>query len=66
MVNHLRDAGMSYFEHMFHALKISSTLVIAAFCCAVHSVFPFLFENTASTMLENLINNTIKRQIRRD
>ena len=66
MVAHLKETGMSYFAHMLHALKISSKLAIASFCCAVHSVFPFFFETTASTILENTLNNTIKRQIRRD
>ena len=62
MVKHLKETGMSYFQHMFHALRVSSILILAATCCIIHSVFPCLFVSTASTMVDNLNKNITKRQ----
>ena len=64
-MRHLKDAGMGYFRHMRHAIYISTLLLAASFCCAVHSVAPFLFERTASNIITHLTDNVISRQIQR-
>ncbi len=65
-MNHLKEAGMTYFQHMRHAMQISILLFIAATCCAIHSLFPFVFKKTASNTIKYLMNNVISRQIQRD
>ena len=64
-MGHLNDMGMTYFRHMRHAIYISTLLLAAAACCAIHSVVPFVFEKTASTIITHLSDNVISRQIQR-
>jgi hypothetical protein len=47
---------------MFEAWLIVITFVTAGLICFTHSIFPFLFQTTASTMVKNIINRTNKRQ----
>ena len=65
-MGHLRDTGMTYFQHMRHAFLISSLLTTAAACCIIHAVFPFVFKKTASNIIKYVTNNVISRQIQRD
>ena len=51
---HPASVGETYFEHLRAASSFSVSLFGAALCCAVHAVFPFLFEKTGSTMIERL------------
>ena len=64
-MGHLKDVGMTYFQHMRHAIYISILLLAAAACCLIHSVVPFVFKKTASTIITYLSDNVISRQIRR-
>lgn len=65
-MKHLKDTGMNYFQHMLHALRIACLLIGAGCCCAIHSIFPFLFESTTSKIIKHLNDNMISRQIRKD
>lgn len=38
----------TYFEHFCFAFKFASDLFLAAFACFIHAIFPFLFKDTAS------------------
>ena len=51
---HPASVGETYFEHMQAASSFSLHLFGAALCCAVHAIFPFLFEKTGSSMIERL------------
>ena len=64
-MEHLKDVGMTYFQHMRHAIYISILLFAAAACCLIHSVVPFVFEKTASTIITHLSDNVISRQTQR-
>ena len=64
-MGHLRDAGMTYFQHMRHALYVGTFLILAGVCCVTHSVMPFLFKTTASNIITHLSDNVISRQIQR-
>jgi len=64
-MNHLEDVGMTYFQHMRHALYISFLLAVASFCCVTHAACPFIFKQTASCIIKHLTDNVISRQIQR-
>ena len=53
-MKHLEETGMSYFQHMRHALFIGTLLFVAGFCCVTHSVAPFMFESSASNIIKYL------------
>lgn len=65
---HPKSVGESYFEHLRAAGSFSVGLFGAALCCAVHALFPFLFEKTGSAMIERLydrmcVNRTRLQQV---
>ena len=51
---HPASVGETYFQHLGAATSFSLHLFGAAFCCAIHAIFPFLFEKTGSSMIERL------------
>ena len=58
---HPASVEETYLEHMAFAARFSSRLLLAAFAAAVHAVFPFLFEKTASTVVRELYERTHNR-----
>ena len=64
-MEHLKDVGMTYFQHMRHAIYISILLFAAAACCLIHSVAPFVYKKTASSIITHLNDNVISRKIQR-
>ena len=61
-MKHLKLVNENYFKHMIEAWVISIIFIFAGFICFVHSLFPFLFETTASGMVKKSINKINKRQ----
>jgi hypothetical protein len=51
---HPATVGETYGEHFATASVFSRHLFLAAAACAVHAVFPFLFEKTASGIIRGL------------
>ena len=51
---HPNSAGQSYSEHMFFALTIAVTCAVIVVMATIHSVLPFMFKNTGSTLLQQL------------
>ena len=51
---HPRSVDETYFEHMWCACKFFVKLQLLSFAALVHSVFPFLFEFTASNGVKKL------------
>jgi hypothetical protein len=47
---------------MFEAWLIVVTFIAAGLICFIHSIFPFLFQTTASTMVKNILTRTNNRQ----
>ena len=60
-MKHLDECGEGYFKHMFEAWRIVSVLLISSIACLIHSLFPFVFQKTASTMIRNILNRTDSR-----
>ena len=61
-MKHLKLVNENYFKHMLEAWLIVITFISAGLICFIHSIFPFLFQTTASTMVKNILNRTNKRQ----
>lgn len=61
-MKHLRLVNENYFKHMVEAWFTAITFIGAGLICFVHSIFPFIFQTTASTMVKNIINRTNERQ----
>lgn len=59
--DHPASVDETYLEHARFAAGFSGTLLLAAGAAAVHAVFPFLFERTASRMVERLYHRTHTR-----
>tara|TARA_Y100000310_G_C20176818_1_gene576195 strand:+ start:158 stop:337 length:180 start_codon:yes stop_codon:yes gene_type:complete len=52
LTRHLEEESIGYFGHFRRAARISILCAAAAIFCAVHAIFPFLFERRASKILE--------------
>ncbi len=62
---HPASVGESYGEHFGQAMRFSGRMLIGACCCAVHAVFPFLFEKTGSTCITELHDRMVTNRDRR-
>ena len=51
---HPNSAGQSYTEHFWFALTIAGTCLVITVIASVHSLFPMIFKNTGSTLLQQL------------
>ena len=58
---HPSSVDETYFEHMAFAGRFSFRLFCAAFAALIHAILPFLFENTASTIVRQLYERTHNR-----
>lgn len=61
-MKHLNSVNEGYLKHMIEAWLIVGTLIFCAVVCFLHSLFPFIFQTTASTRLRWIINRTEKRR----
>lgn len=53
-LDHPQSVDETYFEHMRFAGWFSGQLALAAGAALVHAILPFLFERTASTIINRL------------
>lgn len=58
---HPASVDESYLEHAAFAGKFSLMLLAAAGAAAVHAIFPFAFERTASRIVRRLYERTHNR-----
>ena len=63
---HPASVGETYFEHLRAATSFSLHLFGAAFCCAIHAIFPFLFEKTGSECITELHCRMVTHRDRRE
>ena len=56
LTKHPHSVNETYLEHMWCAVKFFIKLQLLSFVALVHSVFPFLFEFTASNGVKKLNN----------
>lgn len=51
---HPKEVGLSYTGHFFFAWSVVFKLMKGVVCCSIHSVFPFMFTTTTSTIIKKL------------
>ena len=61
-MKHLKLVNETYFRHMIEAWFIVLVLLFSTIVCFIHSIFPFVFQTTASTRLKWILNRTNERQ----
>lgn len=61
---HPQSVGETYLEHLGMAGGFAATLLAAAVVCAIHAIFPFMFEKTGSRMIAELYQRTGPRRIK--
>lgn len=63
---HPASVGESYGEHFGQAMRFSGRMLVGAACCAVHAVFPFMFEKTGSRCITELHDRMVTNRDRRE
>jgi|GEM_PF-2058359 len=61
-VHHPRTAGESYQDHLAWSTRVATDLLKMSFQLFVHSIFPFVFEQTTSQDLRRLFNKISRRR----
>ena len=56
---------MSYFSHFKCALGIGTNMVLGGACCIVHSIFPFIFHNTATNIVKKIYFKYIYKEVKK-
>jgi len=59
---HSNSVGETYLQHFLIACIYSSKLALASLCCLIHSIFPFLFQSTASQIAKSVFMDVEKRK----
>ena len=62
---HPNDAGESYLQHLRYAMRVGLNLCRLGVCLLIHSLFPFLFVETASKNLYRIVDEMEDRNQRR-
>jgi hypothetical protein len=60
-LKHLEEKGMSYVEHLKHALLLGLETFGCSIVFIIHGIVPALFQTTGSTMIKNLNQKLIKQ-----
>ncbi len=61
---HLREVNEGYLEHMGNALRFSARMLIGSAACALHGIFPFLFERTGSDQIKLLHEQMVTHRMK--
>jgi hypothetical protein len=59
---HPNEVGETYCQHFCFAAKTGFSLLFAGTCCLIHSILPFLFTRTASTIVKGIYNRLANRK----
>lgn len=62
LTKHLREVNETYFQHFRHAMYFSLQMLLAASACAIHGIFPFLFERTGSKRVAQLYADMVENR----
>ena len=58
---HPAESGETYLQHLFTALKYSFSLAWASMAVFIHAFFPFLHQNTASSICRDILGDVQDR-----
>lgn len=61
---HPATVGETYGQHFVSAMGFSLTMLRAAFCCAVHAIFPWMFVKTGSSCITELHDRMVTNRSR--
>lgn len=61
---HPRSVGETYLEHLGVAGRCGLSMMAAGFACLIHSLLPFVFQNTASDCLTRLHERMVAKRAR--
>jgi hypothetical protein len=53
-MDHLKEVGLTYFQHMQFALKNCMKLFVASILLALHSIMPNWFTNSGSKLVQDI------------
>ena len=56
---------MGYFNHLKHALGIGTNMVLGGACCIIHSIFPFIFHDTATGIIKKIYFEYIYKEVKK-
>ena len=59
---HPHSVNETYFEHMRVALKYGMKMVVGGIAGIIHAVFPFLFETTATSVAQEVVDHAAQRK----
>jgi hypothetical protein len=59
--DHPNQMGESYIEHLICASMYGVRMVFAGFAAIIHSIFPFLFQTTASDLAKEITGDVRTR-----
>jgi hypothetical protein len=59
--DHPNRVGESYLKHFIVAIFFSISLLFAGVVCMIHAIFPFLFEDTASSIAGWIVDTKDER-----
>jgi hypothetical protein len=59
---HPGSVGETYFQHFRIAIKYGFTLLILVPVVFIHALLPFIFQDTASSVLKKMIGHIESRQ----
>ena len=62
--DHPASVDETYTEHLAAAGGFALRLLVASIVCTVHAILPFLFEKTASAMVEGLHDRMVTNRRR--
>lgn len=62
-MTHTKDMKENYFKHMYEALLIVLSLIIASLACFIHAFVPFIFKKTASSIMRKTLQRTDNRYV---
>lgn len=51
---HPQEVKMNYLQHMGYAFSVAGRMGMVTICCFIHALFPFLFTDTTSKMVDTL------------
>jgi hypothetical protein len=60
--DHPNEMGESYIDHLFCASIYGVRMVLAGFAAIIHSIFPFLFQTTASDLAKEITGDVRTRK----
>ena len=60
-MTHLKEQDETYFEHLICAASYGLRMIFAGFAAIIHSIFPFLFETTASDLAKEITGDVKTR-----